>query len=196
MTRLLARLGRDTRGVSAVEFGVVGPLLIVMVAGMMELSFDIWAKAMLTGAVQEAGRNSGVESYHKNQAALDDRVAEQVNAFLPSAKLAFSRKNYQSFTGIGVPEDFSDTNKNGKYDANECFEDKNGNGVWDADGGAQGQGGARDVVVYTATMTYHELLPVSSLLGFDANREFSATTTLMNQPFSTQADRIAKEVCP
>ena len=196
MIGFVKKLGRDARGVSAVEFGIVGPVLIVMVAGMMELAFDVWAKAMLTGAVQEAGRNSGVEDYHKSQTMLDTRVAEQVNAFLPSAKITFARKNYQSFSDVGVPEDFTDSNKNGRYDRGECFEDKNGNGVWDADGGSQGQGGARDVVVYTATMTYRQLLPVAELIGLDGKRTFSASTTLMNQPFSTQADRITKEVCP
>lgn len=196
MRTALRRLWHDASGVSAVEFGFVAPLLIMLVLGSFQLSLDVWAKSILTGAVQQAGRDSGLEDAHNSQSAIDDFVKEQVQAFLPAAKVTFQRKNYQTFSDVGRPEDFTDSNNNGVHDGNECFEDENGNGQWDADVGASGQGGARDVVVYTATMKYTELVPLSRFIGLDGDRTISATTTLMNQPFSTQADRVTKVVCP
>lgn len=189
-------LRRDERGVSAIEFGLVAPILIGLILGTFQLGLDMWARSVLNGAMQEAGRDSGIEDYHKSQVALDDHVREQVQSMLPMAKVTFNRKNYQNFTDVGAPEDFTDTNLNGVYDDTECFADENGNGQWDADAGQAGQGGARDIVVYTATMEYKELVPVRAFLGLGEQRKFTASTTLMNQPFSTQADRTVKEICP
>jgi Flp pilus assembly protein TadG len=196
VTTALRRLARDVSGVSVVEFGFVAPLLIVMLLGSLQLSFDVWAKSILNGAVQEAGRDSGLEDAQGDQSSIDTFVGEQVHAFLPSAKMTYKRKNYETFSDVGRPEDYTDANDNGVYDNNECFEDENANGQWDADVGASGQGGARDVVVYTAMMEYTELVPLSRFIGLDGKRTLSATTTLMNQPFSTQADRVVKVVCP
>lgn len=192
----LWRLAHDVRGVSAIEFAMIAPVFIVMLLGSLQLSLDVWAKSILSGAVQEAGRDSGLEDAHSSQDSIDAYVGSQVHAFLPAAKMVYRRKNYQTFSDVDRPEDFSDSNNNGVHDSGECFEDENGNGQWDADVGATGQGGARDVVVYTATMTYQELVPLSRFIGLDGERTFSATTTLMNQPFSTQADRVTKTVCP
>lgn len=196
MIARLHSLRRDRRGVSAVEFGLVAPILLGLIMGTLQLGLDMWAKSVLNGAMQEAGRNSGIEDYHKSQSVLDDHVRAQVQSMLPMAKLTFTRKNYQNFSDVGTPEDFTDSNKNGVYDDKECFSDENGNGQWDADAGKTGQGGARDIVVYTATMQYKELVPVHALLGLGESRKFTASTTLMNQPFSTQADRTVKEICP
>ena len=189
-------LGSDARGTAAVEFGLIAPMFAALLLGMMQLGMDLYAKSILTGAVQQAGRNSGLESAQKSQKAIDDHVSEQVHAMLPGSKVTFTRKNYETFSDVNRPEDFTDANHNGVYDSNECFEDENGNGQWDGDVGTAGQGGARDVVVLTATLEYNELLPMSKFMNTDPARRFSASTTLMNQPFSTQADRVVKEICP
>ncbi len=196
MIARLPCLSGDTRGVSAVEFALIAPVLLILIFGGLQLAFDVWAQAMLNGAVQLAGRNSGLESAHGSQTSIDDYVAEQIHAYLPGAQLTFSRRNYESFSDVGRPEDFTDSNKNGVYDSNECFVDENGNGRWDSDVGATGQGGARDVVVYTVTMAYEELVPISRFIGMKSAHNYAATTTLMNQPFSTQADRTERQICP
>ena len=192
----LHALRRDARGVSAVEFGLIAPILCGLILGTLQLGLDMWAKSVLHGAMQEAGRSSSIEAFHKDQKALDDHVSEQVQSLLPMAKLTFTRKNYQNFSDVGTPEDFTDSNHNGEYDDKECFEDENGNEQWDADSGKTGQGGARDIVVYTAVMEYKELVPISKFVGMGDQRKFTSSTTLMNQPFSTQADRTVKEICP
>jgi Flp pilus assembly protein TadG len=192
----LHNLRRDARGVSAIEFGLVAPILAGVILATFQFGLDMWAKAVLDGAMQAAGRSSGIEDYQKSQAALDKHVTDQVQALLPMAKVTFSRKNYQNFSDVGTPEDFTDSNHNNIYDDKECFEDENGNGQWDADSGKTGQGGARDVVVYSATMEYKELVPVRAFFGLGDQRKSIASTTLMNQPFSTQADRTVKEICP
>lgn len=178
------------------EFGLIAPFLFALSLGTLEFALDICAKVVLSGAVQQAGRDAGLESAHSDQKEVDANVTKQIHAYLPQASVTFDRKNYENFSDVGTPEDFTDSNHNGNYDPTECFDDVNGNSVWDMDSGATGQGGARDVVVYTVSMEYDELLPIRSFFGFSKKRKFSATTTLMNQPFSTQKDRVAKEICP
>lgn len=51
LTRLLARLSRDQRGVSAVELALFIPVLTLMTAGIVDLSKGISARFALTQAV-------------------------------------------------------------------------------------------------------------------------------------------------
>ena len=59
-------------------------------------------------------------------------------------------------------------------------------GVWDADPGLSGQGGANDVTLYTMTITYPRLFPVTKALGVSSTQTITATTLLKNQPYATQ----------
>lgn len=192
----LRRLLRCTNGVSVVEFGFVGPLFFMMVFGTLELGYGIYADTVLKGALQAAGRNSGLESAQGSQAAIDAAVTAQIRAVVPSAVLTFKRQNYQQFSDVGTPEDFDDINKNSKYDSTECFTDENDNATWDADSGASGQGGANDVVLYTVNMKFDRFIPVGGFFGLSGQRDYTARTTLKNQPFGNQRTRVTKKVCP
>jgi Flp pilus assembly protein TadG len=50
------RLLKKSRGASAVEFGVILPLLVFMIFGIIELSFALYDKAMITNASREGAR--------------------------------------------------------------------------------------------------------------------------------------------
>src|SRR3546814_5793798 len=76
-----------------------------------------------------------------------------------------SRKAYDRFDQVGVEERYNDENESGSYDIGECYDDSNGNGQWDADRGRTGNGGADDVILYSAPMTFDRILPVWRMLG-------------------------------
>ena len=59
--RPLARLRRDRRGVTVVEFAFVLPVMLVLMMGMMELGYQAYVQSVITGAVQKAGRDSGIQ---------------------------------------------------------------------------------------------------------------------------------------
>lgn len=192
----LRRLWNSSDGVSVVEFGFIAPLFIMIVFGTLELGYGIYASSMLNGAVHAAGRDSGLENAQGGQAGIDAALTSQVSAVVPSAALTFTRQNYQEFSDVGKPEDFVDTNANGDYDDTECFTDENDNVTWDADVGADGQGGANDVVLYTVNMKFDRFIPVGGLFGLQGQRDYTAKTTLRNQPFGTQGSREPTQVCP
>jgi Flp pilus assembly protein TadG len=187
--RLPWSIKSDREGATAVEFALVAPILILVLMGLFDLGFSVYANTMLQGALQRAARSSTVEGASDSLATIDDAVRTEVHRVVPDAAIAFSRKSYANFTDIGVAEDFTDTNANGACDAGEPYEDANGNGTWDRDRGSVGLGGARDAVLYTATMTYRRKFPMASLIGMRDTVTNSASTVLRNQPYDAQKSK-------
>ena len=191
----MRRLALDQRGVTVIEFAIVAPVMILLIMGLGDLLYQAYAQALLTGALQKAGRDSAIQGGASNSAAIDAQVAAMVKQIAPQATWTSTRISYPTFSVIGKPEDFTDSNNNGRCDNKESFTDTNGNGVWDADQGASSQGGANDVTVYTVTVTYPRVFPTPGLLGFSTNEMLTASTVLKNQPYATQATAVTKQ-CP
>ena len=177
--RILTRLRRDRRGVTAVEFAILTPVMLSLLMGLMEVCYQAYVSAVLQGAVNEAGRDSTLEDASKTLATIDAVVSDRVRAVSRGATFSSERKSYYSFSDVGTPEPFTDDNKNGIREATECYEDLNGNGGFDLDRGKGGQGGADDIVSYTMTVKYPRLF-LSSV------NTVKATTVLRNQPYGTQ----------
>ena len=188
MTRRGLSLARDSRGATIIEFAIVAPVMMVLLMGLGDLAYQIYAQSILNGAMQKASRDSAIQGGGENAAAIDAKVAGMVKKIAANATITFTRQSYSSFSGITKPEPFDDTNKNGKRDTGECYVDLNSNNQWDAkpEAGTSGQGGGNDVAAYTATVTYPHLFPVMGLLGWPSTQTISASTLLKNQPFATQ----------
>lgn len=188
MTGLLRRLRAQDAGISTVEFGLVSPVLILMLMGFYDLAHSAYTQAVLQGSVEDAGRLSTLQTGTANSTIIDNAVKDVVRPIVgQAATFASERLSYASFSDVGTPERFVDKAPyNNRYDAGECFEDVNGNGAWDADRGRTGQGNAQDVVVYKITVTYPRMFPMAGFLGWSANQAISASTVLRNQPWAPQ----------
>jgi Flp pilus assembly pilin Flp len=189
------RLLRAKDGVTAVEFALVTPVLLLVLMGGMDVSRSAYVSSVLYGAVQKAGRDSSLETGGAVAASIDARILAVVQPLAKDGVLTVQRKSHQSFRRAKRAETFTDGNGNNIRDALECFEDANGNGVWDADGGKVGLGGADDIVVYTATFTYPRTFPMAGLMGLSPDQVLSATTILRNQPYGDQALVVPDVVC-
>ena len=187
----IRRIGADERGTTLVEFGLVAPVMLLMVMGFFDLAHQAYASSILQGAMQEAARDSTLESGSTSakSAAIDAFVEERVREVTGNAATFSSKRlSYYDFGSVGDPENFVDAAPlNGTYDLGECFEDVNGNGTWDSDLGKSGQGGAQDAVLYRMTVTYPRLFPMAGLLGWSEEQVISATTVLRNQPYGAQS---------
>ncbi|WP_338446069.1 TadE/TadG family type IV pilus assembly protein [Pelagerythrobacter marensis] len=195
----LARLKDARDGVTIVEFAIVAPVLLMFIFGIFDLGHGLYMQSVLQGAVQEAGRDSGLETGRAGQDAIDAEVRERVEAVMPFLEeddLTIRRLNYETFSDVGTPEDFDDANGSGTYDDTECFTDRNDNGEWDPDVGAEGLGGADDVVLYEVTVTYDRLFPFWRMVGLPHRGFAQATTVMRNQPFGQQATRRSVYICP
>lgn len=188
-------LSSDFRGSTAIEFALLTPVMLMAIIGFFEIGYQAYVSSVLEGALNEAARNSTLESASQAEqiTKIDEKVQAQVRTVAPAATFFTLRKAYASFSEVGKPEPFNDTNKNGVRDPGECYEDLNGNGKFDSDRGKVGQGGADDIVSYTMTASYPRLLPVGGFFGWENTNSVSATTVLRNQPYGNQA--ISKVEC-
>ena len=191
-----ARLARDTHGTGIIEFAMVLPVMMMVIMGLGDLTYQCYVQAVLTGAVQKAGRDSTIQGNGSQSAAIDTVVMQQVWLVAKGATYPSSRSSYANFAAV-APEPFTDTAGTGAYVASkDCFTDLNGNTRWDADPGATGQGGASDVTVYTVSITYQRLFPVAALLGLSGSVTAIGKTVLKNQPWATQNAYAPKQICP
>lgn len=189
--RLRRNLSSDTNGAALVEFGLVAPLFVLLLIGMFEFGMQVYARSLLHGAMQEASRTATLEGADLNLEELDNAVTWQFRNVIPRAEIEFTRTNYVNFSDVLQPEEFTDNNGDGECNNNEPFEDVNGNGSWDADRGRDGQGSARDAVLYQATARYQRMFPLHGLMGWEPDVTVEASTVLRNQPFDTQDERVA-----
>lgn len=190
----LRRLPADRNGVTLVEFALVAPVLIVMVMGLFDIAHSQYTSSMLNGAMQKAAPDLTLENANSQQVNIDARVREQVATVMPQgATVTVQKVSHFDFADVGEPEEFTDQNSDNICNNNEPYIDNNNNGSWDADRGKDGIGGARDVVLYTTTVTYPRLFPMYGLIGLSQNVELSSSTVLRNQPFDEQNDRVTTQ---
>lgn len=193
--RLAARLRRDERGVSIIEFALFSvPLLISIMAGI-ELGYRVMVISNVEGAVKNAARLATTGNYTPVQidAAVDSSLSGLNNLTITTTK-----KSYKKFSQVGKPEPItSDTAPVGVYNPGDCFEDINNNGSFDADGGVNDDiGGAQEIVQYTATAEYDTLFPfLVNMLGFDSKTRVSSSTIMQNEPWAAASSFVPATVC-
>ena len=78
MMRCVSRLRADRRGISTVEFALLFPVLALMLMGFFDVAHQAYVRAVLQGAIQQAGRNSTLETGSASSTAIDDYVKNQV----------------------------------------------------------------------------------------------------------------------
>lgn len=194
--RLRARFRADRRGVTAIEFAMILPVMLAMIMGLGELMYQVYTQSILEGAIQKAGRDSAIQGGADNAATIDQAVLAMVKTAAPGASFEGTptRKSYATFASA-KPEPFTDTNGNGVRDPKECYDDINGNGSYDTDSGSSGQGGANDVTLYTVRISYPRLFPVASFFGGSSTQVIAAKTFLKNQPYASQSTVAVKNKC-
>lgn len=197
--RLIAirrRLGRDRRGTAMIEFALTAPVFLLLLLGIIDYGWKYYAQQVLQGAVSNAARAATLEGNALDQAGLDAAVRQKVLVVFKDAQVNFSRKAYESYDAIGRPEPWEDLAPfNGVRDSNECFTDLNNNSTYDSDRGLDGNGGAEDVVLYTVSMTFTNVLPVWRMLGQSEQTTLRSTSVLRNQPYNNNTET-SRRICP
>jgi Flp pilus assembly protein TadG len=187
--RVLRRIIRNRRGVAALEFALIAPVMMMFILGMSDQLYNLYASSVLEGAVQKAARDQTLQAYNTTtgNALLDARVLQLIRGMAPTATATSTRRSYPNFSNVATPEPFVDTNHDGDRDTGECYTDTNNNGLWDVDPGINGDGSASDAVLYTMTVTYPRSFPAYKLLGGNPDMSIKASTIMKNQPWSDQS---------
>jgi Flp pilus assembly pilin Flp len=201
---MIAKFRGIEDGASILEFGLIAPVVMVMMLGTMDIGHSYFVRATLDGAMQNAARSSSLEgsSTLTAQELVDVRVKSVILDLAPNATITATRRYYKTFSDAALaraetviePPQTADL----KCDPGESFMDANENGVWDSDGGSDGQGGAKDIVIIKFKVSYPRLFPLAPMLGWPANVELESNSILANQPYGEQAtyDTPVQTNCP
>lgn len=190
------QFGRDRQGTAMVEFALTAPVFLLLLLGIIDYGWKYYAQHVLQGAVSNAARAATLEGNALDQAGLDASVRQKVLVVFKGAQVSFSRKAYESYDAIGRPEPWEDLAPyNGVRDSNECFTDLNNNSGYDSDRGLEGNGGAEDVVLYTVSMTFNNVLPVWHMLGQSSQTTLRSSSVLRNQPYNNNTET-SRRICP
>ena len=192
-------LVKDEFGAVLTEFGLLAPVMLLLLIGAFDVGHSLYLKTIIEGAVQKAARDSGLESgtLTASQTAIDTKVRAQLTPLLGNKTINITRTYFRNFADAdaGAAEPFSDSDGDSICDKGEPYEDRNNSGSWDATGGATGQGQAQDAVIYKVSITYPRMFPLHGFIDVPANSTVSAETVMNNQPYGGQA-AVTMRNCP
>ncbi|MDF2495130.1 TadE/TadG family type IV pilus assembly protein [Sphingomonas sp.] len=183
---MIHRFQQDRRGATVVEFAIIIPVLCTLLAGGLELAYRAYFTAIIQGALLEASRRATVGDRSESQIdqIVKDRVAMLSN---PAYVKDIKKERFFNFSNVGKPEKItSDIDPIGVYNKGDCYEDANNNGVYDTNFDT-GLGTADDIVRYTVTVEYPNIMPVNAMVGLGAKQTITSSTVLRNQPFTSRA---------
>ncbi len=186
-------IAQDDEGVTVIEFAFVAPIFLMIMMGGFDIAHTLYMRSVLNGALAKAARDSAL------QAGTSEQNQERINKYVESqmyflagdekdVKVTFApREFFADFASAANPKPeqlVSDLDKNGECDEGDSYVDENRNGDYDEDGIGDGQGGARDAVVYRVEVKYNRLFPMYGLLGWSKQITMNGSTVLANQPYS------------
>lgn len=181
----LRNLRKNQDGVTAIEFAFIAPVLVLMVMGTMEISLMMYARTLMEGASFNASRvgktgyaEAGMTQEETIVAALTDRAG----ILMKSENITITPKSYGSFSDVGEPEPFIDTNGNGKRDYGENYTDVNGDGEYSEDMGIDSYGASAQVTMYTITYDWPVFTPLLRPI-FGETKTITALTVVKNEPY-------------
>lgn len=187
----ISLLRRSDRGVSALEFAMTAPVMLIMIMGTVELGHIALVRSTLENTVSDAARlgitGNSLPTMSRDAMVLT-KIRDGMAYFSTDAELNICRRSYASVADINKPEPYTDSNNNGRYDAGESFGDTNGNGVWDTDMGTAGLGGPGDIVVYDVSYAMPFLFDYFiGLLAAGDKVTLTASAVVRNEPWAQQA---------
>jgi len=180
----LRSLSQSEDGSILIEAALGLPILLTAIVGVLEVANILFVSVAVENAVLRASR-FGITGSSEEGVNRTDQVYEVIeeNTFgrVNMETVEIETLVYDQFSDIGEPEPYEDDNDSDSYDEGEAYTDVNGNGQWDEDMGAEGLGGAGDIVLYRIRYA------ANSLTGFsewaDQSVTISSTVAVRNEPY-------------
>jgi Flp pilus assembly pilin Flp len=184
---ILRKFQREERGVTAIEFAVIAPVLMLLIFGIIEFALIMTLYNVMEGATSISARlgKTGFTAPGVTRAqTILDSITDRAGTLIDKDKLIVTSKFYKQYDQINDPEPYSDSNSNSNYDMGEPYTDINGNGAWDVDMGSSGYGSAGDVVVYKASYPWPIATPIMrELIGVSGNFIITTHAVVKNEPY-------------
>ena len=181
----LRNLAKDTRGVYAVEFGLIAAPFCMIMLGFIDMGYRMYLNNQMQVVMQQAARQAGIGE--KTELEIDEYLKKQLQPLTNVNNIKINKKSYANFSKVGKPEKItSDTAPVNAYNVGDCYEDSNGNKSYDYDQGRSGVGGADDVLRYEVVITFNRLVPLGGFLGWSNKETVQGNILVKNQPYAAQ----------
>jgi len=185
--RLLTSLLKSNSGASALEFGMIAPVMLLFTMGIVEISLMMLTQNIMESATFTAsrlGKTGYTEGGLTRQQTIINALKDSASGLLDTNQVTISQLAYDQFGDVGRPEPFVDANANGTRDNGENYTDVNGNGQYDSDMGTANAGQAGDVVVYKVNYPWKISTPImGAIMGQSGIFNLTARTVVKNEPF-------------
>ena len=185
---LLRRFLRCRKGTSALEFALIAPALMLTLTGIIDLMLVMFVSALMEGGLRDGarlGRTGFQPAGTTREEAILQKIADATLGLIDMNLAQVTTLEYDSFSAIGQPEDFTDVDGNGSYTAGEPWVDANGNGVWDEDQGTPGIGGSSSIILYKVTYNWTLLTPLlPRILPNGDQIPLEASVAVRNEPWN------------
>ncbi|MCW1429879.1 TadE/TadG family type IV pilus assembly protein [Novosphingobium sp. JCM 18896] len=191
---LAKKLLRDQDGITAVEFAIVAPVMLLLIMGAIEMGFMMFQRSHLDGVLRTAARMAvtGDTTTNGQDGALIDAYVKKAVPLVKGGSVDITKQFYDAFTQVRKPEKKYTDTSTPPY----CFDDVNGNQKWDTDPSRTGLGGADDIINYKVTLTYDALFPlVTNVVTKNKQVTLVSQITLRNEPFAGGTDQQVKKCC-
>ncbi len=186
---LWRRLMRSDDGSSAIEFAFAAPIVILGIAGIIDLMMVLFVTSLMEGGLQNASRigRTGFQPVGMTRTdAIRQEIQDATIGLVDIDNVTITTSVYPCFDSIGQPEPYVDDNDNGSYDNGEPYTDVNGNTSWDSDMAATGLGGPGSIVLYQVFYDWSALTPlIGNIFGPDGTIPLSVSVAVRNEPFGT-----------
>jgi Flp pilus assembly pilin Flp len=184
---LLARALNAESGMTAVEFALLAPTMLLLLFGIVEFCLVMMVTNMMENATNlssRLGKTGFSEAGLSREATIRAAVVERLGDLIEPEHLTIDAKFYNQFDQIDQGEPWNDANGNGVPETGE-YTDINGNGSYDSDLGSAGYGGAEDIVVYRVEYPWPIITPIMREFLGNANGDFvvSAHAVVRNEPY-------------
>lgn len=95
---LLRRLRRDSRGVAAIEFGLLGPLFIVLLCAVLENGLILFTQTVLDNATRDASRLILLGT--ATSSSFSTALCNGASAMIPCASIKYNVQSGSSFSSL------------------------------------------------------------------------------------------------
>ena len=185
---MLRRFIRCRKGVTALEFALVAPVLLLAITGIMDLMLVMFVTALMEGGLRDGarlGRTGFQPAGTTREQAILDKIEDATVGLVDMNNATVTTLEYQDFGSIGQPEEYTDVNANSQYDSGEPWIDVNGNGTWDEDQGLAGIGASSSIILYTVSYTWRLLTPLlPNILPNGYDFPIQVSVAVRNEPWS------------
>lgn len=163
LPRFIGRFRKDERGVTALEFAFVAPVLIFLMFSIIELGFMLYLRSAVETATQMVARraitgNFAGESSGNRQAKFQQMLLDEVGQFLiANTSLRVTTQVWSNLSQVGGG----------------------------SRAGAGNVGGANQIVRYQVDCNYKFMTPMLNWLGSEAtdNLHIQATAFVKNEAY-------------